>query len=108
MVLIARSSLVEQPHGLFDQKPRHPAPDDQDRTDYQGSGIDVLGAPRHGLVTKKPGAGLEFPTRAVRPKAAGEVLHTFVMEAAPIGWQPHQLRALRLRLTGVRSFASIS
>jgi hypothetical protein len=25
-------SLVEQPHGLLDQKPRHPAPDDQDCT----------------------------------------------------------------------------
>jgi len=32
LVSIAGSSLVEQPHGLFDQKPRHPNPDDQDCT----------------------------------------------------------------------------
>jgi hypothetical protein len=53
-------SLLEQPQGLFDQKPRHPAPNDQDCNDYKGGGIDVLGA-RHGLVKRKSpaGAGLE-------------------------------------------------
>jgi hypothetical protein len=48
-----RGSSVKQPHGLFDQKPGHPAPNDQDCTDYKGGGIDVLGARRHGLVNEK-------------------------------------------------------
>jgi hypothetical protein len=38
MVLIARSTLVEQPRGLFDQKPRHPAPDDAKDSDPSSTG----------------------------------------------------------------------